>query len=523
MTLDTVVLAMITPLVTVVAAYFALIKPGKNKKEEIIPETPKEHGPSKEDLEKLAEKEKEIIKEANEKSERILLEAKSSALRIKQESEKDSRERSQKLLELDQKTQKRLDEVYTKLKEAEKKEINANAIRGQLQSKIQEIDALRKKQIDKLESIASLTKEEAKKLMLDNLEKTLENDIARKIKEHEERLQLEVDKKSREMLVDAMQHASTDYVPEYTISSVKLKDPDMKGRIIGKEGRNIRAFEDLTGVNVDFEENDEIRLSSFDAVRREIARLTMEMLLKDGRIQPARIEEIVKKTQSEVDKIILQAGEDLCQRVGVYNLPKELVQKLGNFKYRTSYGQNMIQHTLEETLIAVKLAHELGANVPIIKMASLLHDIGKVITDKEGSHVELGAEYIKKFNLPKEVVAAVLEHHEDKPSSLEGTIVQIADSISGSRPGARYEDFENYIKRMKNLEDVAKSFEGVEKAYAISAGREVRVIVKPQDVTDAQAVKLSHEIAKKIEKQETFPGTVNVVVIRETRSSSTAV
>ena len=248
----------------------------------------------------------------------------------------------------------------------------------------------------------------------------------------------------------------------------------------------------------------------------------MEKLIKDGRIQPARIEEIVQKTQKEVDKIITEAGEELCNKVGVYNLPKDIVYKLGNFKFRTSYGQNMIQHTLEETQMGVKIAHEIGANVTITKLACLLHDIGKVVTDKEGNHIELGAEYLKKFNLPKEVITAVAEHHNDKPSSVEGVIVQIADSISGSRPGARYEDFENFVKRLRSLEEKATAYEGVKKAYAISAGREVRVIVKPEEISDAEAVKLSHDIAKKIEEEETYPGTVKVVVIRETRSISTA-
>ncbi|PJA41430.1 ribonuclease Y, partial [candidate division WWE3 bacterium CG_4_9_14_3_um_filter_34_6] len=293
------------------------------------------------------------------------------------------------------------------------------------------------------------------------------------------------------------------------------------GKIIGKEGGIIRAFEDKTGVNVDFEDG-EVRLSSYDSVRREIARVSLETLLKDGRIHPARIEEVVAKTTEEIDKVILNAGEELCQTVGVYNLPKELVKKLGNYKYRTSYGQNMIQHTLEETKMGVKLANEIGADVAITKLACLLHDIGKVITDKEGNHIELGADYLKQFNIPAKVISAVREHHMDKPSSIEGVLVQIADSISGSRPGARYADFENFIKRMQSLEEAAKSFDGVDKAFAISAGRELRVIVQPQEITDVEAVNLSNKIAKKIEVEQTFPGTVKIIVIRETRAVSTA-
>ncbi|OGC52290.1 ribonuclease Y [candidate division WWE3 bacterium RIFCSPLOWO2_01_FULL_39_13] len=515
MSLDAVILSIITPLVTVIAAYFAVIKPSKeNKKDTDI----KKDEVGKE----IKQKEEELLNLAKEKAKGLTFEAQSEAIKIRQNAENEAKNISQKAIELERKADKRLDEIYVKIKEIDEREKRVENTKNQLKTRTQEIENLRLKQISRLESIASLTKEEAKDLMIHNLEKTLENDIARRIKEYEEKLQLESDKIAKDILVDAMQHASTDYVPEYTISTVKLSDPDIKGRIIGKEGRNIKAFEDLTGVNVDFEENDEVRLSSFDAVRREIAKLSMEKLLKDGRIQPSRIEEIVKKTKDEMDKILLVAGEDLCRRVSVYNLPKELVQKLGHFKYRTSYGQNMVQHTLEETLIGVKIAHEIGADVALTKLACLLHDIGKIITDKEGSHIELGADYVKKFNIPQTVVTAILEHHEDKPSSVEGVIVQIADSISGSRPGARYEDLENYVKRMKSLEEIAASFDGVEKAYAISAGRELRVIVKPHEVTDAHAVKLSSDIAKKIEKEQTYPGTVNVVVIREVRAASTA-
>jgi len=451
------------------------------------------------------------IESAKNEAKQIILDAKDEAIKVKEEAEKDTKE-----------TKARLDEVYNKIKEIEQRENNLNQQKGSLDKKTKEVEDLKQEQIRKLEEVSSLTKEEAKNLMLQNLEKTLSNEVAKKIKESEEEIATNVDQKSKEILVDAMHSASTDYVAEYTISTVKLSDKDIKGRIIGKEGRNIKAFEDITGVNVDFEDETEVRLSSFDSVRREVARLSMEKLLKDGRIHPARIEEVVKKTQSEVDKIILEAGERLCQEVGVYNLPKELVSKLGHFKFRTSYGQNMIQHTLEETKMGSKIANEIGANVTITKLACLLHDIGKVITDKDGNHIELGAQYLKKFNLPSTVISAVAEHHDDKPSTVEGVIVQIADSISGSRPGARYEDFENFVKRMRDLETTATSFDGVEKAYAISAGRELRVIVKPEDIADSQAVNLSHQIAKKIESEQTFPGTVKVIVIRETRSVSTA-
>ena len=470
---------------------------------------------------KPREKENNIIETAQKEAKQIVLDAQDQSIKIKQTAELESKSIRDKALDLEKKIESRIDESYAKSKEADESFKKANVIKTQWEEKLKDAEKARQEQVDKLTTIASLTKEEAKQLILSNIEKTLQNDIARKIKESEEALHASIDIKAKELLVEAMQHASTDYVAEYTISTVRLSDEDIKGRIIGKEGRNIRAFEDLTGVNVDFEEG-EVRLSSYDSVRREIARISLEKLLKDGRIHPARIEEVVAKTTAEVEKIITTAGEDLCQTVGVYNLPKELVMKLGNYKYRTSFGQNMIQHTLEETKIGVKLASEIGADVAITKLACLLHDIGKVITDKEGNHIELGADYLQKFNLPKSVISAVREHHEDKPSTLEGVIVQIADSISGSRPGARYADFENFVKRMQSLEEAAKSFEGVDKAFAISAGRELRVIVKPEDISDAEATIVSNKIAKKIEMEQTFPGTVKVIVIRETRAVSTA-
>ncbi|PIR42584.1 ribonuclease Y [candidate division WWE3 bacterium CG_4_9_14_0_2_um_filter_35_11] len=511
MSIDVIVLTLLSTLGTAGLMYFILQKNGARSKPE----------DKERNFEKEEEEKKNIIESAHKDAKQITLEAQDQAIKIKQSAEAESKSIRDKALELEKKVESRIDEAHAKSKEADESFHKANAIKVQWEEKLRQADKARQEQIEKLTTIASLTKEEAKKLILTNIEKTLQNDIARKIKESEEILHTTVDTKAKELLVEAMQHASTDYVAEYTISTIRLSDEDVKGRIIGKEGRNIRAFEDLTGVNVDFEEG-EVRLSSYDSVRREIARISLEKLLKDGRIHPARIEEVVAKTTAEVEKIITTAGEELCQTVGVYNLPKELVMKLGNYKYRTSYGQNMIQHTLEETKIGVKLASEIGADVAITKLACLLHDIGKVVTDKEGSHIELGADYLQRFNLPKAVISAVREHHEDKPSTLEGVIVQIADSISGSRPGARYADFENFVKRMQSLEEAAKSFEGVDKAFAISAGRELRVIVKPEDISDAEATIVSNKIAKKIEAEQTFPGTVRVIVIRETRAVSTA-
>lgn len=461
------------------------------------------------------------IENAKVRGSQIVIDAKEEAIRIKQKAENEISDSRRKFAELERKIDKRQEDITTLQQKLEVEIKGTNDLKAIWDEKIKEVENLRQEQISKLEKVAAMTKEEGKKLILDNLEKSLDNEMAKKIKEAEEKFQLEADAKGKEILLDAMHTAANDYVAEYTISKIKLADPDLKGKIIGKDGRNIKAFEDATGVNVDFDES-EIRLSSFDSVRREIARISLERLIKDGRIHPARIEEVIEKTSSEMDKVILQAGEDLCASVGVYNLPKELTSKLGAFKYRTSYGQNMIMHTLEETKIGVRIAKELGADVVTTKLACLLHDIGKVITDKEGNHIELGAEYLKKFNLPEGVIKAVAEHHDDKPSTLAGVIVQIADSISGSRPGARYEDYESYVKRMRSLEEAATGYEGVDKAFAISAGRELRVIVKPDDINDVQAVKLSHDIAEKIQKEQTYPGTVKVIVIRELRTTATA-
>ncbi len=460
--------------------------------------------------------------ETSEKAQSILLNAKDEAIKIKEKAEVEAREIRNKSLETEKKAERRFDDLYHKIKEVDERDKQVGVLIEKWKRKNSQVEESRNEQLKKLEEVAGLPKEEAKRMVMNRVEQELESDIAKRVKNAEEAIQAEVATKSKELLVDAMHHASTDYVAEYTITTVKLADPDVKGRIIGKEGRNIKAFEDITGVNVDFENEDEVRLSSFDSVRREVARISLEQLIKDGRIHPARIEEIVRKINNEMDRVIFEAGTELCQKVGVFNLPKDLVKKLGNFKYRTSYGQNMIQHTLEETKIGVKLAHEVGADVPITKLACLLHDIGKVVTDKEGNHIELAVDYLRRFNIPQAVLTAVAEHHEDKPSSVEGVLVQIADSISGSRPGARYEDYENYIRRMRDLEDAAMAFEGVEKVFAISAGRELRVVVNANVVNDAGAVKLSNDIAKKIEEEQTFPGTVKVIVIRELRATATA-
>lgn len=389
--------------------------------------------------------------------------------------------------------------------------------------KLEQLEKIRKDLVEKLEKSAKMSDEEAKKILLEQVDKDLATQISKRIKEAEEEIKLQADEKAKEILADAMLHGVTDYISEFTTSKVKLPDEEMKGRIIGKEGRNVRTFEQATGVDVvmDDEIPDTLILSSFDPVRREIAKVSLERLMEDGRIQPQRIEEIVKKTEEDINKLMRQAGEKLCHDVGVYNLPVELVDIIGRFKYRYSYGQNLIQHTQEETQIGIALAKMVGADVNVVRLGCLLHDVGKVATEgDEGTHVDKGVQLAKKFGLPDAVINCIAEHHEDKPfSAIESILVYIADAISGGRPGARHENVEDYIKRMDDIEKVVTSFEGVDRAFAVQAGREVRVIVIPEKISDDELPKLVHDIALKISQEVMVPGSVKITAIRETRAS----
>jgi len=457
------------------------------------------------------EQPKKIIAEAQEKASQIVSQAQQEARRLMNEA-----------LELEK-------QLVFRQQQLEKKETILESEKKEIQKKINEIEAL-KKQIEqkkeemrlKLEKISRLTQEEAKNLLISIWEERLKEKIANEIKAAEEEIKIKADEKAKEILADAMRYGATDYVAEYTLSTVNLPDESFKGRIIGKDGRNIRAFELATGVDVDLEEEKAIKISSFDAIKREVARVSLERLIKDGRIQPQRIEEIVKKTQEEIEKVIYKAGEELTRKVGVYNLPSEIIRLLGRFKYRYSYGQNMIAHTLEETRIGIALAYELKADVNVVRLGCLLHDIGKVIADKEGSHVDLGVQLLQKYHFPKKVIDCVASHHEDVPfSSVEAVIVYIADAVSGGRPAARHEDFEEYLKRIKTIEDVAKSKKGVADAYALQAGRELRVIVKPQEIDDNEAKILAEKIREELEEKfAVFPGQIKVTVIREYRAEA---
>ncbi|HEV2339540.1 MAG TPA: ribonuclease Y [Patescibacteria group bacterium] len=371
---------------------------------------------------------------------------------------------------------------------------------------------------EKLQNVAHLTQEEAKTALLREVEQSESAAIAKIIREREEEAKATSDRKAQEILVEAMRHGAINYVAEFTVSIIKVQDEEMKGRIIGKEGRNIRALESATGVDIDLDEEGVIRLSSFDSVRREIARRAVEMLLKDTRIQPFRIEEVVNQVKEEVETIMFQEGEKLAHEVSVYNLPVDLIKTLGRFKFRTSYGQNLVTHSLEVTKIGMHIAEEIGADVNIVKLGCLFHDIGKVV-EGEGSHVKLGVDLLKRYNIPEAIINCVAEHHEDKPfSSIESVIVHIADQVSGGRPGARYEDVENYAKRLKEMEDMAKKYEGVEDAYAFEAGRELRVIIDPGILDDAQTIILAKKLRDEISQALAIPGEVKVTAIREFRA-----
>jgi len=466
-----------------------------------------------EELKKAETKAKEIILKANEESLKIKSDAQHQARRVVNE----SLDIEKRLVNKEQQLEHKEREIHGKERTVEEKLKQADQTR-------KEFEESKEKILAKLEKVAQMTKDEARTLLLQAWEDRMKGDIAKKLRESEEEIKKQSTEKAKEILVDAMRYGATDYTTEYTLSIVQLPNDDYKGRIIGKDGRNIRAFELATGVDVDLEEESIIRLSSFDSVRREIARISLERLIKDGRIQPQRIEEIVKKVKSEIDQTIMKAGEDLGHRVGVFNLPADVVRLLGHFKYRYSYGQNMILHTLEETRIGVSLAHELKADVNTVKLGCLLHDIGKVVSDKEGSHVDLGVELLKKHNFPKKVIDCVAAHHEDIPfPSVESVLVYIADAVSGGRPGARHEDFEEYLKRIKTIEDTAKTQKGVRDVYALQAGRELRVIVIPSEVSDDEARILATKLKDELEKKfDVFPGQIKISVIREFRTESIA-
>ncbi|MFA5894683.1 MAG: ribonuclease Y [Candidatus Shapirobacteria bacterium] len=422
-------------------------------------------------------------------------------------------------------------EIFQRLKSLDEKEQyliqKERAVDTQtagLKTKTDQLDDLYRKQLEKLETISGLDVAKAKQLIISSTEKKMSDWIAKKIEETKEDLHQREEELAKEILAESIQHGITDTVAEYTVSTISLPDDKIKGKIIGREGRNIRAFEKATGVELELDETNDIRISSFDSTRREIAKQSLEKLIRDGRIQPVKIEQIVAQTKTEMDKILLNEGKRICQEVGVFNLPVEIIKTIGKFKFRFSYGQNLAKHTVEATKIAVNIANELHADVNTVRLGTLLHDIGKVITDQEGTHVELGVDLLRQHKLPQAVINAVAEHHEEKAfSSVESAIVYVGDAASGARPGARYEVHEEYLKRMKNIEEVAKGFPGVISVAAYQAGREVMVIVEPNQVSDAEATVLSQNIAEKLDEEAKWAGQIKVTCIRETRTSSVIV
>jgi ribonuclease Y len=459
-------------------------------------------------------------KEAEAKKREVILEAKEEIHLIRTESERENRERRNEIQRLERRFLQKEETLDRKLDSLEKKEENLVKKEQELGNKNTHLEALLKKQTAELERISGLSTEEARTLILNNVRDDVKRETALIIKEEETRAKETADKKAREIVAMAIQRGAAEIVAETTVSVVPLPNDEMKGRIIGREGRNIRTLETLTGVDLIIDDTPEaVILSGFDPIRRETARLALEKLIIDGRIHPARIEEMVEKAQKEMEQKIREEGEQAAFEAGVHNLHPEIIKYLGRLKFRTSYGQNVLKHSLEVAYLASTMAAELGANVQLAKRAGLLHDIGKAIDHElEGPHVTIGADIARKYRENPEVVHCIMAHHGDQePETIEAVLVQAADAISAARPGARRETLEAYLKRLEKLEEIATSFEGVEKSYAIQAGREIRIMVKPDVVDDVQAAQLSRDIGKNIEESLEYPGQIKVIVIRETR------
>ncbi|MCI5640818.1 MAG: ribonuclease Y [Lachnospiraceae bacterium] len=462
----------------------------------------------------------DAVKTAETKKREALLEAKEEALKNKNEIERESKERRAEI----QRYEKRVlskEEALDKRSEAlEKKESKLNAKNVELDRLKEELETIKNSHVRELEKISGLTSEQAKEYLLKSVEEDVKHETAVLIKEMENKAKEEADKKAKDYVVAAIQRCAADQVAETTISVVQLPNEEMKGRIIGREGRNIRTLETLTGVNLIIDDTPEaVVLSSFDGVRREVARIALEKLIVDGRIHPARIEEMVEKAQREVESMIREEGEAATLEVGVHGINPELIRLLGRMKFRTSYGQNALKHSIEVAQLSGLLAGEIGADVRVAKRAGLLHDIGKSVDQEmEGTHVQIGADLCRKYKESGVIVNAVEAHHGDvEPESLIAWIVQAADTISAARPGARRETMETYTNRLKQLEDISNSFKGVEKSFAIQAGREVRVMVVPDKISDDDMVLLARDIAKQVEDELKYPGQIKVNVIRESR------
>ena len=462
----------------------------------------------------------EALKTAETKKREALLEAKEESLKTKNELEKETKERRAELQRYEKRVLSKEENVEKKADALEKKEADLVRRENILSKRTAEVEAQYEQGIQELERISGLTSEPAKEYLLKSVEEDVKHDTAKLIKELENKAKEEAEKKARDLVVTAIQRCAADHVAETTVSVVQLPNDEMKGRIIGREGRNIRTLETLTGVELIIDDTPEaVVLSGFDPIRREVARIALERLIVDGRIHPARIEEMVEKAQKEVETNMREEGEAACLEVGIHGIHPELIKLLGKMKFRTSYGQNALKHSIEVAQLSGLLASELGVDVRLAKRAGLLHDIGKSVDhDMEGTHVQLGAELCKKYRESATVVNAVESHHGDvEPTNLISCIVQAADTISAARPGARRETLETYTNRLKQLEDITNSFKGVEKSYAIQAGREVRIMVVPEQISDDDMVLLAREVSKRIENELEYPGQIKVNVIRESR------